>query len=336
MIGNDKVFIIAEAGVNHNGSLEIAKELILEAKNVGADAVKFQTWKTENVVTRWSNKAPYQDKLIGEQKSQFDMLKELELTYENFYELKRYCDNIGIEFMSTTDEYESAIFMNQLVHKIKIGSAELTDWPFLKKIAKFQKETILSTGMSTLEEVSNAIHILSENGLDKDKINVLHAHTAYPSDFQDLNLRCIVTLKEALNVNIGYSDHSLGIEAPIAAVALGARIIEKHFTLDSSMEGPDHKASLEIKEFANMVSAIRNIEKALGNGKKEPSNIEKDNIPFVRKSIVASRNIKEGEILSEENLTIKRPASGIPPIQWENVIGTYAIKDFKQDEIIEI
>lgn len=336
MIGKDKVFIIAEVGVNHNGNFELAKQLVLAAKETGADAVKFQTWKTENVVTRWSKKAPYQDKIFGEELSQFQMLKKLELSYESFIQIKKFCDEVGIEFMTTADEYESALFVTTLVKKFKIGSAELTDLPYLKKIAGFKMDTIVSTGMATMNEVKEAVNILMENGLEKEKICVLHAHTDYPSSFSDLNLKAIETLRQELNLNVGYSDHSLGLEAAVAAVALGARVIEKHFTLDTSMEGPDHKASLEPDEFKNMVVSIRNIEKALGNGRKEPSKKEIKNIPYVRKSIVALNYIKAGDILSEENLTIKRPGDGLSPKNWNDVIGKRAKHDFNKDEPIEI
>lgn len=334
MTWKDKVFIIAEAGVNHNGNFEIAKQLVTKAKEVGADAIKFQIWKTENIVTQSSSKAPYQDMKMGETISQFDMLKQLELPYQKFVLLKNYCDSIGIEFMATADEYESAAFINPYINKIKIGSAELTDLPFLKKIASFNKEVILSTGMANLKEVSSAVGILEENNLNRDKINILHAHTDYPSKFNDINLRSIVTLKNEFHLNIGYSDHSLGIEAPIAAVALGARIIEKHFTLDNNMYGPDHSCSLDVKTFNKMVKAIRNIETALGTGEKKPSKSELDNMPFIRKSIVASRYIRQGEVLSENNITVKRPSGGISPNNWWNVIGKIAIKEFQKDEII--
>lgn len=336
MIGKDKVFIIAEAGVNHNGSKELAMELIRAAKETGADAIKFQTWKTENVIAKDSPKAPYQDECMGEELSQFDMLKHLELPYGDFICLKKFCDEIGISFMSTADEWESAQFLNEIVDIFKVGSAELTDAPFLAKLASLQKEIILSTGMGDLDEVKDAVAILKKCGMKHEDIHVLHAHTEYPSEYRDLNLKAIVTLEKELGLSVGYSDHSKGIEAPIAAVALGARIIEKHFTLDCKMEGPDHMASADPKQFTQMVKAIRNIEQAMGDGIKKPSQTELKNIPYIRKSIVAKRDIAEGEILTEDNITVKRPENGITPMRFREVLGTRAIKAFHEDEPISL
>lgn len=334
MIGKDKVFIIAEAGVNHNGDLNLALKLIESAKKTGADAIKFQTWKTENVIAKNSPKAPYQDEIMGSEESQYEMLKQLELPYKDFTFLKEYCDKIGIEFMSTADEWESAVFLNQLVRTYKVGSAELTDTSFLSKIASFNKETILSTGMANMEEVKAAISVLNDNGLSKNKINILHAHTEYPSEYRDLNLNAITTLKKELGLNIGYSDHSRGIEVPIAAVAMGAKIIEKHFTLDRTMKGPDHSSSLEPEQFKEMVCCIRNIEQAFGDGIKKASAVEMNNIPFIRKSIVAKGPIMRGEVLSEKNITVKRPGTGIAAQDWNAVVGRLAVRDFAEDELI--
>ncbi len=334
MIGNGRVFIIAEAGVNHNGSFETAKELVAKAKWAGADAIKFQTWKTENVVTRSANSPEYQ-KLHTDALSQFDMLKKLELRYSDFSIIKDYCDNVGITFMSTADEYESALFLNSLVDIFKIGSAELTDWPFLRKIAAFNKPVILSTGMGNMTEITNAANILFQNGLDRGKIIVLHANTEYPTPFKDVNLRAMNSIGNLLQVRVGYSDHTLGIEVPIAAVAMGACVIEKHFTLDRKMKGPDHSSSLEPEEFRRMVDCIRNIEVSLGDGIKRPSESELINIKIVRKSIVAKVPIKKGEVLSENNITVKRPGYGISPDKWDYVVGSQAERDYEVDNFIE-
>lgn len=336
MIGKEKVFIIAEAGVNHNGSIDLAKQLIDAAKWAGVDAVKFQTWKTENVITRQAPKPQYQKEreLDGIEENQFDMLKRLELTYGDFITLKHYCDDKKIIFMSTADEYESAAFLNPLQEVIKIGSAELTDWPFLKKIACFRKTVILSTGMGTLEEVNGAINVMVDQGLPKTSIIVLHANTEYPTPFVDANLRAMVTIQEELKVQVGYSDHTLGSVAAIAAVAMGARVIEKHFTLDRDMDGPDHQASITPAELKKMVEDIRNIELALGTGEKKPSKSEIKNIPLVRKSIVARIPIKKGELLTENNITVKRPGGGISPIYWEITLGCTATQNYKEDDLI--
>ena len=335
MIGKDKVFIIAEAGVNHNGCIDLAKKLIDAAKLAGADAVKFQTWKTENVITNQAEKPQYQkdNELSGREESQYDMLKRLELAYEDFITLKQYCDDKKIIFMSTADEYESARFLNPLQDAIKIGSAELTDWPFLKKIARFGKPVILSTGMGLLEEIEEAINIMLAQGLPKEFIIVLHANTEYPTSFDDANLRAMVTIGKKLKVEVGYSDHTVGSVAAVAAVALGARVIEKHFTLDREMAGPDHKASVTPEELKKMVDDIRNVELALGTGEKKPSKSEEKNIPFVRKSIVAKTNIKIGEILTEDNITVKRPGNGISPIYWDQIIGSRATNNYNADDL---
>ncbi|MDT3698272.1 MAG: N-acetylneuraminate synthase [Thermincola sp.] len=334
MFGKDKIFIIAEAGVNHNGSLAIARELIEAARGAGADAIKFQTWKTENVTTRSAPKTAYQFAQAGLETDLFTMLKRLELSYADFADLKKYCDACGLTFLSTADEYESAAFLNNLQDFFKIGSAELTDWPFLRKIAAFGKPVLLSTGMSDLAEISAALQVLSENGLSKDQVIVLHANTEYPTPFADANLLAIKTIAAKLGVRTGYSDHTPGVEAALAAAALDACVIEKHFTLDRGLPGPDHKASIEPAEFRKMVEGIRKIELALGSGIKVPSPSEKKNMPFVRKSIVAKKPIRMGEIFSEENITVKRPGFGTSPIYWDRVIGQAAGRDYEKDDFI--
>jgi N-acetylneuraminate synthase len=334
MFGNDEIYIIAEAGVNHNGSMAMARELIDAASKIGANAIKFQTWKTENVITRSAPKTTYQHEQPGIDTDLFTMLKRLELSYADFTELKEYCDACGITFLSTADEYESAAFLNTLQNFFKIGSAELTDWPFLRKIAAFGKPVLLSTGMSNLAEISAALQVLSEGGLPKNRIIVLHANTEYPTPFADANLLAIRTIAAELGVRTGYSDHTPGIEAALAAVALGACVIEKHFTLNSRLPGPDHKASIEPAEFRKMVEGIRKIELALGTGIKEPSPGEKKNMPFIRKSIVARKPIRTGETFSEENITVKRPGLGISPIHWDQVIGQIADRNYEKDDFI--
>jgi len=328
------VFIIAEAGVNHNGDINLAKKLIDVASESKVDAVKFQTWKTECLVTKEAEQAQYQTENTNIKESQFDMLKRLELTYDEFRELKKYCDKKEIMFLSTADEVKSADFLNELQNIFKIGSGELTNLPYLRHIGSFKKEVILSTGMGTLNEIGEALGILIKAGTKKENITILHANTQYPTPMNDVNLRAMRTIKDTFDVKIGYSDHTLGIEVDIAAVALGAKVIEKHFTLDNSMCGPDHKASLEPPALVKMVNAIRNIELALGSYIKEPSKSEKPNIKIVRKSIVAKTNIKKGEIFTEYNLTIKRPATGKSPMIWDDLIGKIATKDYKIDEIL--
>ncbi|MBU7008491.1 N-acetylneuraminate synthase [Phosphitispora fastidiosa] len=332
--GQGKVYIIAEAGVNHNGSLAMAKELIESACQTGADAVKFQTWKTENVITRSAPKTAYQLEQAGLDTDLFTMLKRLELSYADFAKLKEYCDACGTAFLSTADEYESAAFLNTLQEFFKIGSAELTDWPFLRKVAAFGKPVLLSTGMSDLAEISAALKVLSESGLPKEQVVVLHANTEYPTPFANANLLAIRTIAAELGVRTGYSDHTPGIEAALAAAALGACVIEKHFTLNRELPGPDHKASIEPTEFRKMVSGIRKIELALGTGVKAPSPGEKKNIPFIRKSIVALKPIRTGETFSEENITVKRPGFGISPIHWDQVIGQVADRNYEKDDFI--
>ncbi|GGM84920.1 N-acetylneuraminate synthase [Shewanella xiamenensis] len=331
-----KTFIIAEAGVNHNGDIKLAKALIDAAAEAGADCVKFQTWKTELLVTPTAKMAQYQIENTSNTTTQFEMLKSLELSYTDFVELKDYCDNKNIIFMSTPDETQSATFLNNLQNQFKIGSGELTNLPFLSHIASFRKPIILSTGMSNLTEIELALNTLKTSGITIDMVTILHATTQYPTPMQEVNLLAMNTIKNAFpGVKVGYSDHTLGIEIPIAAVAMGATIIEKHFTLDKKMSGPDHKASLNPVELCEMVSAIRNLEVALGTGIKEPSISELQNIPIVRKSIVASKPISKGQKLTEDNLTIMRPGTGIPPSRWSEILGTTANMDYQPGELIK-
>ncbi|NMA73280.1 MAG: N-acetylneuraminate synthase [Bacteroidales bacterium] len=330
-----KTYIIAEAGVNHNGDIAVAKEMIREAKKVGADAVKFQTFITENLVSKQAPKADYQKKITSKEETQYQMLKKLELSFEEFIELSEYAKQVDIDFLSTPFDNESIDFLSQLSMPFwKISSGEVTNKPYLMKIAKTKKPIILSTGMSTMEEIEMALEVFHD--YHQDNIILLHCNTEYPTPYSDVNLRAMVTMKEKFKVKVGYSDHTEGISVPIAAVALGAVVIEKHFTLDKTLPGPDHKVSLEPLELKQMVTLIRNIEKALGDGVKKPSESEKRNIGIARKSILAKRNIKKGEVLSEDNLTIKRPGNGISPMKWYDILGQKAKRDFDEDEMIEI
>lgn len=330
-----KVFIIAEAGVNHNGSVELAKKLIDAAAAAGADAVKFQTFKAENLVCKNAKKADYQLDTTDGVESQYDMLKKLELTSETHRELNKYCDKKNIMFLSTAFDIASAKFLCEIGLEIfKIPSGEITNYPLLKTIGQFRKKVIMSTGMSELYEIENAIEVLREQGT-KD-ISLLHCNTQYPTPMEDVNLRAMLQLKNTFQVPVGYSDHTLGIAVPIAAVALGATVIEKHFTLDKNMEGPDHKASLSPDELIKMVESIRNIEVALGDGEKKVSDSEKENLYVARKSIVAATHINRGDIFTEDNITAKRPGNGISPMRWNEVIGQKAVRDFKADELIEL
>ncbi len=329
------VFIIAEAGVNHNGSIELAKKLIDVAVEAGVDAVKFQTFKTENLVSKNAQKAEYQKETTNAKESQFEMIKKLELDIDTHYELISYCNSKNIMFLSTPFDLDSIDLLDKLELPIfKIPSGEITNLPYLRKIGALKKQVILSTGMADIGEIEDALDVLIEAGTSKDKITVLHANTMYPTPYQDVNLRAMVTIGNTFDVAFGYSDHTLGIEVDIASVAMGATVIEKHFTLDNSMEGPDHKASLEPHELKAMVKAIRNIEKALGSKVKKPTESEIPNIKIARKSIVASSSIKEGEIFTEENLAVKRPSGGISPMRWDELIGTVATKDYEVDELI--
>lgn len=331
----NKIFIIAEAGVNHNGSIELAKKLVDAAALAGADAVKFQTFKAEKLVCKNAQKAKYQMETTDKTESQFDMLKKLELTVDMHEQLISYCNKKGIMFLSTPFDIDSLDFLVQCgVNIIKIPSGEITNYPYLRAVGRTGKKVIISSGMSTLEEVRDAIKVLKDNG--SKEITVLHCNTEYPTPYMDVNLKAMLTLRDELKTDVGYSDHTQGIEVPIAAAALGATVIEKHFTLDKEMEGPDHKASLEPNELRAMVEAIRNIEIALGDGKKSPSESEKKNISIARKSIVAKRVVLEGEIFSEDNLTAKRPGTGISPMMWNEIIGQKAKRNFRADELIEI
>ena len=328
------VYIIAEAGVNHNGSFELACKLVDSAKHAGADCIKFQTFKSENLVSHTAKKAEYQKKTTGDS-SQQEMLKKLELSFDEFLQLKSYCEKVGICFLSTPFDFDSIDFLNSIDMPFwKIPSGEVTNLPYLVALAKTGKAVVMSTGMCTLQEIREAVKVLKENGT-KD-IKLLHCNTEYPTPFEDVNLKAMQTLRDELHLEVGYSDHTKGIEVPIAAVALGATTIEKHFTLDRNMEGPDHKASLEPNELAAMVCAIRNIEKAIGTGEKLPSPSEKKNIAIARKSIVAKAKIKAGEVFTEENITVKRPGTGISPMKWFDVLGTKAIRDFDEDELISL
>lgn len=331
----NKVTVIAEAGVNHNGDLKLAKELARVAKESGADIVKFQTAKLESLVSKFAPMAEYQKANTGKTLSQMEMLKKLLLSYEDFRDLSRYCETIGIQFLSTPFDIDSIEFLSSLGCNLwKIPSGEITNLPYLEQIGRKHQPIILSTGMSSLYEVHAAMDVLHCCGAEK--VTLLHCTTEYPASFDTVNLKAMLTLRNEFGVDVGYSDHTSGIEAPIAAVALGATIIEKHFTLDRNMEGPDHKASLEPAELKAMVSSIRNIELAMGNGIKEPSPSEIPNITVARKSIIAKCSIKKGEILTEDNLTTKRPGNGISPMRWHEVIGTSAIRDFEEDELIEL
>jgi len=330
-----KIFIIAEAGVNHNGKIEIAKKLIEKAKDSGADAVKFQTFKAEKGISRHAEKAAYQKNNTSLDETQLDMVKKLELSFEQFRILKKYCDEIGIMFMSTPFDHDSIDFLDELGMEIwKIPSGEITNLPYLIKVAKLKKPIILSTGMCTIDDISNAINVLKDNGASV--ISILHCTTEYPTVYSDVNLKAMLTIKDKFNIDIGYSDHTKGIEVSIAASALGATIIEKHFTLDNSMEGPDHRASLEPNELKQLVYSIRNIELALGSGMKEPAESEIKNINIARKSIIANKRIKKGEVFTEENLTVKRPGNGVSPMMWFEVLGRIALRDFEEDELIEL
>lgn len=334
-----RVLIIAEAGVNHNGSIEIAKQLVDKAVEAGVDIIKFQTFKAEKLVSKSARQAEYQKKNIGNKTddSQLNMLKNLELSEREHQILIDYCKQKGIQFFSTAFDMESIDYLHSLNLGLwKIPSGEITNFPYLKKIAQYHEPVILSTGMCEMEDVKAAMHVLLNNGVQKDQVTILHCNTEYPTPFEDVNLLAMKELREEFQTKIGYSDHTKGIEVPIAAVALGASVIEKHFTLDRNMEGPDHRASLEPTELKAMVSAIRNIEKALGSSKKTVSESERKNIAIARKSIVAACPIKEGELLTEHNLTVKRPGTGLSPMRWEEVVGTKAIKDFEEEEPIQI
>jgi N,N'-diacetyllegionaminate synthase len=331
----EKVFIIAEAGVNHNGDFNLAKKLVDIAKSAGADAVKFQTFKTENETSKFAPKAEYQKRLTADEESQFEMLKGLELSYKQFEELASYCKKKDIIFLSTAFDLESVAFLAKLDLPFwKIPSGEITNLPYIIEVAKQNRPIILSTGMCELWEVEEAVELIKKyNG---QKLTLLHCNTEYPTPFEDVNLKAMVALGTLFSCPFGYSDHSLGLTVPIAASALGATVIEKHFTLDKTMKGPDHRASLEAAELGKMVQAVREVEMALGTGEKCVSDSEKKNIAVARKSIVAKKTIKKGEIFSEENIGAKRPGTGLSPMMWFEILGKTAKKDFAGDELIEL
>lgn len=333
-----KTLIIAEAGVNHNGNMDLAKKLIDVAANSGADFVKFQTFKAKNLVTRTAQRAEYQNINTKNSDSQFEMLKKLELSEEMHRELIRYCESKGVKFLSTAFDLESMDFLKSLgIDLAKIPSGEITNLPYLKKIAKLFPKIVMSTGMADIEEIKAAYQVLINHGAQSKSITILHCNTEYPTPMQDVNLKAMLHVQNELKTSVGYSDHTLGIEVPIAAVALGATVIEKHFTLDRSLPGPDHAASLEPSELKAMVDAIRNTEKALsGNGIKETSQSEAKNKAIARKSLVAAKHINKGEKLTEENITVKRPGTGISPMRYDEVIGTKALKDFNEDDLIQL
>ena len=329
------VLIIAEAGVNHNGSLDLALKMVDEAKRAGADIVKFQTAIPEKVISKYADKAEYQKKTTGNEESQLEMCKRIHLKLSDYDIIKKYCEEVGIEFLSTPFDLESIDYLEKLGMRLwKIPSGEITNLPYLIKIAKTGKPVIMSTGMSELNEVEEAVNVLKENGAGE--ITLLHCTTEYPAPFESVNLRAMNTLCEKFGTEVGYSDHTVGFEVAVAAAVLGASVIEKHFTLNHNMEGPDHKASLEPEEFEVMVNNIRLIEKALGDGVKQPAEAEKKNIAIARKSIVAAKDIKKGEIFTEDNIAVKRPGSGISPMKWFEVLGTEAVRDFGEDELIEL
>lgn len=329
------VLIVAETGVNYNGSIEIAKKLIDAAKYCGADAVKFQTFNAENLVSKNAEKANYQKSTTDHSESQYEMIKRLELSFEDHRELLNYCKEKEIQFLSSPFDLGSIDFLNELgLNTFKIPSGEIINLPYLRKIGRLNKRVILSTGMADLGEIEDALDILIASGTKKENISVLHCNTEYPTPCEDVNLKAMLTIKNAFDVKVGYSDHTNGIEISIAAVALGAEIIEKHFTLDKNMDGPDHKASLEPHELEMMVDAIRNIEKAFGDGIKRPSPSESKNKILVRKSLVANTYIRIGEIFTEENVGFKRPGNGISPMRWDEVKGTVASKNYNKDELI--
>lgn len=333
----NRTLIIAEAGVNHNGSMELAKQLVDAAVDAGADYVKFQTFKADKIASKHAAKAEYQQQATGNRESQLDMLKRLELNEAAHYELLDYCQQKNIRFLSTAFDTESIDLLKKIGITLgKIPSGEITNLPYLRKMAASFPDLILSTGMTTMEELEAAVAALQKAGAAKERLTILHCNTEYPTPFLDVNLQAMNTIGRQIGVPVGYSDHTAGIEVPIAAVALGATVIEKHFTLDRTMEGPDHKASLEPNELKAMVTAIRHIEMALGHAAKTPSASELKNKSIARKSIVAARPIKAGQILAETDLAVKRPGTGISPMQWDEVIGKKALRDFEADELIEL
>jgi len=336
-LSNSLITIIAEAGVNHNGSIDMAKKLIDTAAEAGADLVKFQSFHAKNLLTKTADKAEYQKKYSDDNESHYKMIKKLELDRTAHQNLIEHCELRGIQFLSSAFDHESIDLLAELnIPLYKIPSGEITNLPYLRHIGSMGKPIIMSTGMATLDEVRNALNILLEAGAQKNNITILHCNTEYPTPMEDVNLKAMLTIRDELGVNVGYSDHTLGIEISIAAVALGATVIEKHFTLDRTLPGPDHASSLEPQELKSMVSAIRNIEKAMGNGVKTPSPSEKKNISHVRKSIVAKKSIKKGQQFTEYNLTVKRPGTGISSMEWDEVIGKESQANFEPDDFIKI
>lgn len=331
----ERVCIIAEAGVNHNGDFNLAKQMVDAAKAAGVDYVKFQTFRPEKLVSKFAEKAEYQKETTGADESQLEMLQKLILSDDNFIELKYYCDEIGIGFISTPFDLESIDFLEKFNMDFwKVPSGEVTNLPYLEALAKTGRKVVMSTGMCDVDEINASVAVLEKYNVPE--IVLLHCNTQYPTPFEHVNLKAMATIAEKTGRTVGYSDHTQGIEVSIAAVAMGARVIEKHFTLDKNMEGPDHKASLDPEELKAMVSAIRNIEKSIGTGLKEPSPSEIANKAVARKSIVSARAIKKGERFSSENMTTKRPGNGISPMQWYSVVGETAKRDFQEDELIEL
>lgn len=334
-MNTNKTLIIAEAGVNHNGDLKLAKQLIDVAVEAGADMVKFQSFSADRQATKTARKAEYQSQVTDAGESQYAMLKRLEMSDEMHRALIQYCEEKEITFFSTGFDTQSIDFLVGLgMSCFKIPSGEITNLPYLRHVGALGKPIILSTGMASLGEIENALEALESVGMQREEITVLHCNTEYPTPMEDVNLKAMNSIRDAFGVSVGYSDHTSGIEVAIAAVALGASVIEKHFTLDRNLPGPDHKASLEPGELVSMVSAIRNIEIALGSGVKRPSPSEKKNKVIARKSIVAARDIKEGEFFSLENIAAKRPGTGISPMRWDEVVGRVATRDFFADELI--
>jgi len=334
-----RVLIIAEAGVNHNGDLQTAFQLIDAAAEAQVDWIKFQTFKAEKLVSKDARKADYQAANTGnKEESQFQMLQKLELSHEQHQELIAYCKKKEIGFFSTAFDLDSLKYLAEIgLEYVKIPSGEITNLPYLRLAAKLFKKVILSTGMTTMEEVKQAAQVFLDSGIRRDDLTILHCNTEYPTPMKDVNLKAMLEIRDQIGVQIGYSDHTLGIEVPIAAVAMGAVVIEKHFTLDKTLPGPDHKASLEPEELKEMVRSIRNIEAALsGSGHKEPSSSEAKNIQIARKSIVADQNIQKGALFTEENLTVKRPGTGISAMDWDSVINQRAKRDFSEGEQIEL
>jgi len=334
---SDKVIIIAEAGVNHNGDYGRALRLADEARKAGADYVKYQTAQPELVISRYAPKAKYQVEQTGDGESQLDMCRAIHLPLSAYKDLKAYCDGIGIRFISTPFDLLSIDTLKPLGMDFwKIPSGEITNYPYLRAIAQLGQPVVMSTGMSTMEDIEAALKVLTNNGLQDEQITLLHCNTEYPTPYRDVNLRAMATMRDAFGLKVGYSDHTQGIEVALAAVALGACVIEKHFTLSRQLPGPDHKASLEPDELADMVRAIRHIEQSLGNGVKQVTPSEKDNMVVARKSLIAKRFIRKGEVLGDDNLTTKRPGNGISPMRWDEVAGTRAVRDFEEDELIEL